>query len=323
MRASRDSLIRLRAMRERFLDEDRGETALADYWRSAADLAAYDAVLAARIGWKWDAALAEAQDRGLPRADEALVVDYGCGTGIAARRFVHHFGARAVQLHDRSKAAMLFAVDAVRGAFPQRPVQMLPDVATVQPDVLLVSHVLGELDAAGDAALRALIARSRSVVIVEPGSKVVARRLSTLRDSLLGTFQVLAPCPHAGRCGALANARDWCHFFAPPPPEVFTDGDWVRTARELGIDLRALPYSFLVLTRDAVPGTSPTHRLLGRPQVLPHVVRTQCCKADGLATVEVGKRHHPQFWRAAKKHPETLRTLPDSPDAPDSPEAPA
>lgn len=312
MHMTAGSLDRLRSLRERFLDEERGEQALKDYWRSAADLAAYDAVFAARIGWKWDAALAEAKDRGFARADDALVVDYGCGTGIAARRFVHHFGAREVQVHDRSKAAMLFAVDAVRAALPQRPVQMLTDIRNVQPDVLLVSHVLGELDAAGEAMLRALIERSRCVVFVEPGSKAVARRLSTLRDSLLGTFQLLAPCPHAGRCGALANARDWCHFFAPPPAEVFTDGDWVRTARELGIDLRALPYSFLVLTRDAAPATAPSHRLLGRPQVLPHVVRTQCCRADGLATVEVGKRQHPQFWRAAKKHPETLRTLPDA-----------
>ena len=36
-------------MRELFLDEDRGERALGDYWRSDDDLAAYDAVLAARI----------------------------------------------------------------------------------------------------------------------------------------------------------------------------------------------------------------------------------------------------------------------------------
>jgi len=52
------ALDRLRAI---FL---RGEPAAEPYWRDAGDLAAYDATFGERIGWKWDAALAELRQRG-------------------------------------------------------------------------------------------------------------------------------------------------------------------------------------------------------------------------------------------------------------------
>jgi hypothetical protein len=67
----------------------------ADYWTSTAQLAAYDLTFAARIGWKWDFVLGELARRGWSPPPGA-VLDWGCGTGVAARRFVHHFGPAAV-----------------------------------------------------------------------------------------------------------------------------------------------------------------------------------------------------------------------------------
>lgn len=311
MTPSRDQLARIHRLRELFLAEERGVRALPDYWRDEQDLVAYDSVLGARIGWKWDAALAECHDRGFARADADVVLDFGCGSGIAARRFVAHFGAREVICHDRSTLAMMFAVRALQAAAPGLAAQPLRRLDDVRPDVLLVSHVLGELDVAGEQLLRALIARSRRVVFVEPGSRAVARRLSALRDELLPACHVVAPCPHAARCPALANPEDWCHFFAPPPPEVFTDSDLVRTARTVGIDARALPYAFLALAKDTAPVPPPHHRILGRPDVGRHGATVQVCEAAGLRTVEVTKRHDAATWRVLKKHPESLRTLPE------------
>lgn len=306
----RELLTRLQRLREHFLDDARGERALADYWRDERDLAAYDSVFGARIGWKWDAALAECRDRGFARADDAVVLDFGCGSGVAARAFVRDFGAREVLVHDRSRAAAKFAARALRAANPQLSVREVADVGALRPDVLLVSHVLGELDERGEAALRALIERSTRVVVVEPGSKTVARRLSALRDALLRTFHVVAPCPHAQRCPALANGDDWCHFFAPPPPEVFTTSTWAVAARELGIDLRALPYSFLALTRAPLAHEPPPHRTLGRADVGKHDATVQVCEANGLRRAVVTKRADPTTWRALKKDPAALRTLP-------------
>lgn len=310
MPPTRDQLQRLQRQRALFLADDRGGQALPDYWRDEQDLAAYDAVFGARIGWKWDAALRECRDRGFARADDAVVVDYGCGSGVAARAFVAAFGAREVLCHDRSALAMAFAAAAVRRAAPGIAARPWPDLADVAPDVLLLSHVLGELDGAGLAALHAVIARSRRVLLVEAGNKATSRRLGALREALLGSFHVVAPCPAAARCPALVSPDDWCHFFAPPPPEVFTDGDWVRTSKALGIDQRSLPYAFLALDRAPLALPAPASRALGRARVLPHSVTVQLCTPEGLRTAVVQKRNDRETWQRLKRHPEALRGLP-------------
>ncbi len=310
MPPSRDLLIRLHRLRELFLAEDRGDGAMPDYWRDDDDLRAYDRVLAARIGWKWDAALAECEDRGWRHDAQATVLDFGCGTGIAARRFARRFGAREVLCHDRAPAAMRFAARALIADDDRLLARPAPDLTDVRADVLLISHVLGELDERGMQELQALITRCRRVLIVEPGNKATSRRLGELRALLLDQFAVIAPCPHASRCPALERRDDWCHFFAAPPPEVFTTGDWVLTARELGIDLRALPYAFLALDREPSSGAAPPHRLLGRPELGKHEHRVQLCTGAGLQQTRVGKRHDPVTFRALKKQPETVRWLP-------------
>lgn len=310
MAPSRDLLARVERLRALFLDETRGDRALPDYWRDERDLAAYDAVLGARIGWKWDAALDECRERGLPRADGELVLDHGCGSGVAARRFVRAFGAGRVLCHDRSRLAATFAARALQTECGGVAAEAVTRVDDVRPDVLLVSHVLGELDANGEETLRALIARSRRVVLVEPGSREVSRRLSALRDRLAADVHVVAPCPHRAPCPALAGDTDWCHFFAPPGPEAFTDGDFVRTARALGIDARALPYSFVALSKDPVAAPTPAHRVLGRPRLGKHDAQVQLCTATGLGDAVVTKRDAAATWRALKKRPESVRQLP-------------
>ena len=52
-------LTALDRLRARFLD---GSNAGGGYWRSEAELALYDTTFAERIGWKWDAVLAELGD---------------------------------------------------------------------------------------------------------------------------------------------------------------------------------------------------------------------------------------------------------------------
>ncbi len=311
MPPSHDLLARITRLRELFLAEDRGG-ALADYWRAAADVAAYDAVLGARIGWKWDAALAECHDRGWARSDGERIVDFGCGSGVAARAYVGRFGAGSVRLVDRSPLAARFAADALRQAHPQVHAVAATDAGASPPDVLLVSHVLGELDAAGERQLEALARQSRRVLWVEPGSKAIARRLSALRDRLRDAFVVQAPCPHQLACPAQRGDGDWCHFFAPPPPGVFTDGDWAHFSRALGIDLRALPYAFLALQTKAGAAEPPArpHRLLGRADVGKHEAAQQACTATGLTTLRVTRRAQPELWRELRKRPERRRELP-------------
>lgn len=320
------NLTRIARLREMFLEERRGKRALDDYWRDPKDVEAYDAVLAERIGWKWDAALAECKDRGFSPADDDVVLDYGCGSGVAARRFLEHFGAREILLHDRSVHAMTFAAKRIALDAPKTKARPLPSVRDVSPDVLLISHVLGELDDEGNDELLALIQRSKRVIIVEPGNRRVSRRLSKLRDDLLDIFHVQAPCPHTGKCPSLFEHNDWCHFFATPPPEVFTDGYWARVARELNIDLRSLPYAFVALVNKSAgietPEFDEDERLLGRADIQKHFAQIRSCTNEGIDLVEITKRHHAKLWRALKKRPEQIRfTLRDR-DAPPADETP-
>ena len=320
------NLTRIARLREMFLEERRGKRALDDYWRDPKDVEAYDAVLAERIGWKWNAALAECHDRGFARADGQVVLDYGCGSGIAARRFLEQFGAGEVLLHDRSLHAMTFAQKSLKLASPETKARVLPSIVNASPDVLLVSHVLGELDDAGNDDLLALIHRSKRVLIVEPGNRRVSRRLSKLRDELLDAFHVQAPCPHQAACPSLIEHNDWCHFFATPPPEVFTEGYWARVARELNIDLRSLPYAFLALVNKtagiAVTPPEEDERLLGRADIQKHFAQMRSCTEEGLTMVQITKRHHAKLWRALKKRPEQIHFALRDRDAPPVEDAP-
>lgn len=289
---------------------------LPDYWLDPATLDAYDGFLALRIGWKWDAVLDELQAKGLlPPA--CTVLDWGCGTGVAARRLLARIPVERILLYDRSALAMEFAAARLREEAPGGvAIERAAAVGASPVDLLLVSHVLDELD---EGALESLMEQARSsrrVLWVEPGARRASRRLSEVRDRLLPAFAVFAPCPHQEPCPALASGpRDWCHFFARPPSEAFRDGDLAKQARAIGVDLRSLPYHFLHLVRrDALEtfGCVPPSggsRILGRPDVRPKDASVVQCESGGLRTARIAKSADPSLWRALKKHPESLRDL--------------
>ena len=331
---SMPDLDRIQRLRDLFLEGRRGRRAIPDYWRDARDLEAYDAILGARIGWKWDAALAECAARGWRPSADDVVLDFGCGAGVAARCYVEQFGAREVLYHDRSGHAMAYAVARMQERWPQLAVRELPSVREISVDVVLVSHVVSELDDRGMQQLEQLLRASPRAMVVESGNQPVARRLAGLRDRLLDGHRVMAPCPHQHACPTLANEQDWCHFFANPPGEVFTDGDWVKAARSLGIDLRSLPYAFVALERDAEPGggeprggkqvsgetvggdlgdqdpgDGARRRVLGRASIQPSVASARACTAQGIEVLEVTKRRDAKLWRALKKNPQQAQQL--------------
>jgi ribosomal protein RSM22 (predicted rRNA methylase) len=288
----------LRELRETFLAfEGGGFRGSGDYWLSEDELELYDATFARRIGWKWDAVLDELRRRGrVPRG--ATLLDWGCGTGIAARRALTVLeGVERVFLWDRSRAAAELAAERVRREQPRVEVHVgLPEGA---PDVLLVSHVLDELDTAGLEGLVALAAGSGAVVWVEPGSARTSRRLSEVRDRLARELDVLAPCTHQAACGALVARDAWCHLFARAPQEVYTEGHWAEFARELGIDLRALPYSFVALARRgtfALEG--PAARMLGRPKLTRGRAQMVVCDASGVRELDFLQRADKTLFKA-------------------------
>lgn len=321
----------LKRLRAKFLEGRAGE---GDYWQAESDLASYDATFAQRIGWKWDYVLAELARRGWsPPGGELL--DWGCGSGIAGRAFLDHFGIGAVtalRVWDRSTLAMQFAARRAREKYPALkvepglgmfsvPAQTVERRASTRreagdgaqparpetaapPFTLLLSHILTELAPEPTEALLRLAATAQSVLWVEPGTHEVSRALIVIRERLRNQLSVVAPCTHQEACGLLAagNERHWCHHFASPPPGLFTDSAWSRFANLLGIDLRDLPLSFLVLDRRPAP-TLPAGatRILGHPRIYkPHALLLSC-DASGVCERKLTQRALPAEFKQLKK----------------------
>lgn len=282
-----------------------GTAGAEDYWRSEHDLASYDATFAQRIGWKWDFVLSDLRQMNwAPPTGEVL--DWGCGSGIAARAFVDHFGEAAItglRFVDRSPLAMRFAASRARARFSQVP------VATGGPlgggsTVILISHVLTELTPDRIEALLPSLQGAQAVLWVEPGTYEASLALIAIRERLRQDFHPVAPCGHPARCGILSpgNETHWCHHFASPPPEVFTDPFWGRFAHLLEVDLRSVPLSYLVLDRRPPPPLdSDTVRVLGRPRLNKADVRVIACDPTGVREHLLTRRAYPDVWKAARK----------------------
>ena len=299
---------RLDRLRARFLARDGAASA---YWENRADLAHYDFTYAQRIGWKWDAVLRELRLRGW-RPPPGPLLDWGCGSGIAGRCVLASRGAKAftkLRVHDRSLLAMGFAAERARRQFPALPVESTVEAPAESGGTVLVSHVLNELDAAGQTALRAVIDTADAVLWVEPGTYDDSRALIAWRESLRADFEIVAPCTHRRECGMLHahNKLHWCHHFAEPPPGLLADADWVRFGQRAGIDLRSIPYSFLVLQRrpsHAVPGPSTFDgwsRVIGEPRLYKGFAKILDCSAEDVRETGVQQRDNPELFRALRK----------------------
>lgn len=298
-------------LRENFLS---GTAANGPYWHTLTDLECYNFTYAERIGWKWDAVLRDLTLRGWRPPTDAMIVDWGCGSGIAGRRVIAHCGGTAsvtkLVVHDHSALAMDFAEHTARRVWPGLTVEKASRTllnGTEPIGILVISHVLNELDEAARTELRALTARADTILWVEPGTHEISRTLSAWRDKLVGTgLRAIAPCPHQNACGVLTagNERHWCHFFAPPPAGVYADSGWVKFGQRAGIDLRSLPYSYLVLDRRPAPAASDhpsLARILGDPRHYKGYAKLFACDAIGVAELTLQKRDAPELFKALKE----------------------
>lgn len=288
---------RLRALRDRFLTD-----ASEEYW-TPRDLELYDAAFAPRIGWKWAGALASL-DRAKWRPESARLLDWGCGTGVAARTVAAWSGIREAELFDQSGHAMNFAAGTLRAAGVA--VRFGREGKAIEPGTLLVlSHVAGELSDDELVRLAAFAATADEVIWVEPGAREVSRRLGGAREILRAAgHRFAAPCTHARGCPMLepANERHWCHFFAKPPTKIFQSPFWREVSTRVEIDLRSLPYSFLASSRRASPAwPENAERLIGHPRELKAHCKLLGCGVAGLNERTLQKRDAPELYRQITK----------------------
>jgi Mitochondrial small ribosomal subunit Rsm22 len=286
----------LQRLRDKFLEP---EPQIDDYWDSVRTLELYDQTFGLRIGWKWDAVL-EYLERIRWNPGQGTIIDWGCGTGIAARLFAQRYpNLNEVRFVDRSTVAAKFAQTRFQTDHPTIPSGI--GLPSSEGFCLLVSHVLNELDSSGENQLRPLFERAQTVIWVEPGTRATSRRLNVWRDEKRS--EVVAPCTHSGPCGMLqrGNDHDWCHFFAQPPRSIFIDSDWSEFSRRLEIDLRSLPYSYFVSGGRCGVQLRGYSRVLGTVRVYKPVAKLQLCSADGIQDIELTRRANPEGWRRYKK----------------------
>lgn len=331
-------------LRDTFIN--RGAADAGPYWHTPADLANYDLTYAERIGWKWDAVLSELRRRDWRSPAHARVLlDWGCGSGIASRRVLSALGPDnfdTLLLWDHSPLARDYAAQAARREFPkitassldEPPAQsrgtgnqpMPCEPITAFGFVLIISHVINELSPSALAGLLALVRSAEAIIWVEPGTHADSRALVAVREQLRSDCDIIAPCAHAAACGLLApgNERHWCHNFAEPPRNIYADSNWVKFGRRAGVDLRSLPYSFLVLQKNSrrpeVGGQesegskpeanlqfsnpqSPVSRIIGRPRI--HKAHAAICNCDaaGVSDLTLYKRDDPALFKTLDRSP--------------------
>ena len=276
---------------------------------------------------------------------------------------------------DHSPLATDYAAEAARERFPNLRVSEATSgyLRSDSPvGLLVISHVLNELPPEALAALRTVIARAEAMIWVEPGTHTISRQLGRMRDELRGQFRqddiiltnsggttsvssaarteagppkmtpcrfrIVAPCTHELGCPMFAegNERHWCHFFAPPPSEIFADSNWVKFGQRAGIDLRSLPYAFVAMEKTvaadcdrrpegydapavaavydrrpegndaAIGGHRPPlqgdwSRVIGRVEHFKPYARWLNCDAAGLHELELPKRVDPALFKQLER----------------------
>ena len=164
--------------------------------------------------------------------------------------------------------------------------------------------MLTELSDAQLPALLELCRTATTILWVEPGTFTASRRLIGVRELLRASHGLVAPCVHRQACGmfAEANARHWCHFLAPSPPEIFRDGHWARFAKLAGVDLRSLPVSYLVLDRRPQPEL-PTGavRVIGPARLRKGYALVTGCDAASVRECRLTKRVLPAQFSQFRK----------------------
>ncbi|ACF14037.1 Ribosomal small subunit Rsm22 [Chloroherpeton thalassium ATCC 35110] len=275
------------------------------YWESESDIEHYDRTFAQRIGWKWQHVLDDLSLLGW-QPPKGEVMDWGCGSGIATRRFLQHFGADAtsrVTLWDHSPHAIQLAARKIEASFGNLPISK-KETFYGETGTLLISHVITELSEWQLGNLLELAGKAETIIWVEPGTYESSRSLIAVREALSDTFNLVAPCTHQAACGMRRSENElhWCHFFAETPQEAFTESGWSKFAKLMGIDLRHLPLSYLVLDKRPVAALPENLvRVIGNARIYKAHALVQGCTASGVEEKRLMKRYDAQAFRAFKK----------------------
>ena len=243
------------------------------------------------------AVLAELSARAPDFAPDSLL-DAGAGPGTAAWAALDAFPVLGqVTLFDHNPAfldlAARLAADApepLKSAARVRGDLARPDAPPA--DLVIAAYALTELpEAALVPAARALWARAKVLVLVEPGRPADHARLMAIKAALgRDGAMTLAPCPHDAPCPLAVP--DWCHFSARLSRS--------RTHRQLKggtLGYEDEKYSYLILARPGI-GRRAAARVIKPADRHKPGIGLALCEPTGLNAVTVLKRDQDRFRQA-------------------------
>jgi hypothetical protein len=311
---------RLDRLRKIFLNREKDSKGAEVYWDDVQDLWAYDMSFARRIANKWESVLCRIPENILREWSLLEWVDWGCGSAVASEILARFAGnPPQIWLWDHSPRARAYSQKKLLDLGVAQVQEMKEPLANFSGKVLLMSHLVNELREEVLSALLASLKDAAAVVWVEAGSRETSQKLSRCRDRLLASnkaFDVLLPCPHRNAKCPLSreDATDWCHFFADVDPHFHQNPFWREFADRMGVDLRSLPLSTLVLhqkvpgPREQVTGTCEwgpgTFRVLGTPRVYKGYLKVQACHGrEGVREYILEKRSDKSLFKRLKDPP--------------------
>lgn len=174
--------------------------------------------------------------------------DFGAGLGAASLALKHTLPHLRTHEIEKAKEAR-----DLRTRFAE-----LSSIERPQGDLLVASYSLTEnqMD-----RMQGMLTRFENLMIIEPSTREDARRLQSLRKTLIGQgYSMWAPCTHQQDCPLLIHSeKDWCHdrihFQAP---------DWfLRLEKELPIRNENLTFSYLLASKRKPPAAEGLARLTG------------------------------------------------------------
>ncbi|MGW7370019.1 small ribosomal subunit Rsm22 family protein [Streptomyces sp. NPDC054841] len=288
---------------DRLIASYRGDTPTdAPVLRDRADVAAYAAY---RMPATFEAVRSAltALRRAAPDWVPATHTDIGGGTGAASWAVADAWpeGSHRTTVLDWAEPALALGRElaavadspALRGAEWRRA--RIGEAMRLEPtDLITVSYVLKELDAADrTAVVTQAAAAGQAVLIVEPGTPDGYERIIAARDQLIAAgLRVAAPCPHSADC-PIVPGTDWCHFAAR-----VSRSSLHRQVKGGSLAYEDEKFSYVAATR--FPATPAASRVTRKPQLRKGQVLLELCDEDEtLHRATVTKRHGP-LYRAAR-----------------------
>ena len=160
---------------------------------------------------------------------------------------------------------------------------------------MTASYVLNELSeaAALDAAQKMWQAADKVLLIVEPGTPKAFARLLKIRDCLCADgANVLAPCPHNGKCPL--NGDDWCHFACRVARSKLH-----KQLKSASMGYEDEKFCYMAFGRQ-VP-TEAFERIIKPVKVSKAMVSFEVCRSDGTIARQNVAARDKVAYKAAKK----------------------